>query len=180
MSLRAPDPPLGDGVVSLRPLASRDLDAVEQALRDPEITRWFDDRRLSADDVVGQAQSGWEQSQAAEFAIVDGEECVGSIWLNLGPSWRATVGYWLLAQARGRGLVTRALLLVARWAFDEVGVQRISLLADPRNATSIGVAERAGFYREGVLRSWTDVNGERVDYVSFSLLPSDLSGELDA
>ena len=76
--------------------------------------------------------------------------------------------------------MTRALLLVARWAFDEVGVQRISLLADPRNATSIGVAERAGFHREGVLRSWTDVNGERVDYVSFSLLPSDLSGELDA
>jgi RimJ/RimL family protein N-acetyltransferase len=175
MALRPPDPPLGDGVVSLRPLASRDLAAVEQALRDPEITRWFDERGLSARDVVEQAESRWEQSQAAAFAIVDAKECVGSIWLNLGPSRRAAVGYWLLAHARGKGLATRALRLVARWAFDEVGVKRISLLADPRNAPSIGVAERAGFHREGVLRSWADMNGERVDHVSFSLLPSDLS-----
>jgi RimJ/RimL family protein N-acetyltransferase len=175
MALRPPDPPLDDGVVSLRPLASRDLSAVEQAVSDPEITRWFDERGLSARDVVEQAESRWEQSQAAEFAIVDAEECVGSIWLNLGLSGRAAVGYWLLPHARGKGLVTRAVRLVSRWAFDEVGVQRISLLADPRNAPSVGVAERAGFHREGVLRSWVDVNGERVDHVSYSLLPGDLS-----
>src|SRR5262249_55406713 len=128
-----------------------------------------------AQDVVDRATSRWEQSEAAEFAIVAAGECVGSIWLNLGPSDRASVGYWLLPRARGKGFVTHALLLVARWAFDDVGVKRISLLADPRNTSSVGVAERAGFRREGVLRSWTDVNGERVDHVSYSLLPADLS-----
>ncbi len=125
--------------------------------------------------ILDRAASRWEQSEAAEFAIVDAGDCVGSIWLNLGPSDRAGVGYWLLPRARGRGLVTRALLLVSRWAFDELGVKRISLLTDPRNASSLRAAERAGFHREGVLRSWADVNGERVDHVSFSLLPSDLS-----
>jgi RimJ/RimL family protein N-acetyltransferase len=72
-------------------------------------------------------------------------------------------------------LATSALLLVARWAFDGLGVQRIGLNADPRNVASVRVAERAGFTREGLLRSWADVNGERVDQVSFSLLPSDLT-----
>ena len=42
-----------------------------------------------------------------------------------------------------------------------------------RNVASMRVAERAGFQREGVLRSWVDVNGDRVDHVSFSLLPTD-------
>ena len=150
MTLRAPDPPLGDGVVSLRPLALRDLSAVEQALGDPDITRWFDGRGLSARDVVERAVTRWDQSQAAEFAIADAGECVGSIWLDLGPNDRATVGYWLLPRARGKGLVTRALRLVARWAFDDVGVKRIGLLADPRNAASIGVAERAEIGRAHV------------------------------
>src|SRR6266568_2231643 len=135
MALRPPDPRLADDVVSLRPLAFGDVSAVEAALDDPEITRWFDNGGVSAQDVVD----------------------------------RAGVGYWLLPRARGKGLVTRALLLVSRWAFNELGVQRISLLTDPRNASSLRAAERAGFHREGVLRSWADVNCERVDHVSFSL-----------
>jgi RimJ/RimL family protein N-acetyltransferase len=75
-----------------------------------------------------------------------------------------------------RPLAAHALVLVARWGFDELDVQRITLLADPRNVASARVAERAGFQREGVLRSWTEVNGERVDHVAFSLLPTDSLG----
>ena len=168
-----PDPPLGDGVVSLRPLADDALGAVEHALRDPEVTRWFDDRKLSARDVVDRAAERWERSEAAEFAVVHEGECVGSIWLDIGPNARASVGYWLVPHARGKGLMTHALLLVARWAFDDLGLKRLGLLADPRNAASVRVAERAGFHREGVLRSWSVVNGERVDQVSYSLLPKD-------
>jgi ribosomal-protein-alanine N-acetyltransferase len=123
---------------------------------------------------VERSSEGWRRSEAAEFAILAGGRCVGSIWLSLGTSSRATVGYWLLAEARGSGLMSRALLLVTRWAFAELGMKRIGLLADPRNLASVRVAERAGFKREGVLRSWVDVNGERVDHVSYSVIPADL------
>jgi len=108
MALRPPDPRLADDVVSLRPLAFGDVSAVEAALDDPEITRWFDNSGVSAQDVVDRAASRWEQSETAEFAIVDGGDCVGSIWLNLGPSDRAGVGYWLLPRARGKGLAARS------------------------------------------------------------------------
>ena len=173
--MRAPDPPLSDERVVLRPLAGEDVAVVERALTDREIQRWFDDSGLSARDVVERAAARWAASEAAEFAIIDGGECVGSIWLNLGPESRASVGYWLLAHARGKGLATSALLLVARWAFDALAVERIGLSADPRNVASVRVAERAGFSREALLRSWADVNGQRVDYLSLSLLPSDVS-----
>jgi RimJ/RimL family protein N-acetyltransferase len=172
--LSPPDPPLDDGVVSLRPLDERDLQVIERALADGEIARWLDNTGLSPPDVLARTAALWHRAEGATFAILDDDACVGSIWLNLGPSGRAGVGYWLLPEARGRGLVTRALALVVRWAFADLGVQRLSLLADPRNAASIRVAERAGFLREGVLRSWVEVNGERVDHVSFSLLPDDL------
>ena len=175
MELRSPDPPLADAFVSLRPLAATDIATVEAALEDPEICRWFDNRGVSAREVVQRAVSRWQAAEGAEFAVLDAGECVGSVWLTLGADSRATVGYWLLPEARGKGLVTHALVLVSRWAFEELGVRRIGLLADPRNVTSVRLAERAGFEREGVLRSWVDVNGERVDHVSFSLLPSDPS-----
>ena len=174
MSLRPPQPALDDGVVALRPLDERDAPAVLRALEDSEIGRWFDNSAVSVREVVERSSGRWERSEAAEFAILDGGRSVGSIWLDIGPSSRATVGYWLLPEARGKGLMTRALLLVTRWAFAEVGLKRIGLLADPRNAASVNVAERAGFKQEGVLRSWADIKGERVDHVSYSLLPADV------
>jgi RimJ/RimL family protein N-acetyltransferase len=172
MGLRPPDPPLADGVVSLRPLAVTDIASVEAALLDPEICRWFDNRGVTAREVVERAVARWQAEDAAEFAVLDAGECVGSLWLTLGVDGRATVGYWLLQGARGKGLAAHALVLVSRWGFDELGVKRIGLLADPRNVASARVAARAGFQREGVLRCWADVNGERVDHVSFSLLPT--------
>ena len=173
MRLRPPDPPLGDPVVSLRPLTVTDVATVEAALDDPEICRWFDNRDVIAREVVERALARWQADEAAEFAVLDAGECVGSLWLTLGADSRATVGYWLLQGSRGKGLAAHALVLISRWGFDELGVRRIGLLADPRNVASLRVAERAGFQREGVLRAWVDVNGKHVDYVSFSLIPTD-------
>jgi [ribosomal protein S5]-alanine N-acetyltransferase len=173
MELRPPDPPLGDAVVALRPLSLTDAVVVETALDDPDICRWFDNRGVSARDVVDRAVSRWHTGEAAEFALLHLEQCVGSLWLTLGADSRASVGYWLLSRARGKGIASCALVLVSQWAFAELGVKRIGLLTDPRNVASMRVAERAGFQREGVLRSWVDVNGDRVDHVSFSLLPTD-------
>jgi RimJ/RimL family protein N-acetyltransferase len=91
-----------------------------------------------------------------------------------GPSRRATVGYWLLPEVRGRGLATRAVRLISQWALINLEVARLGLLTEEANVRSQRVAELAGFHREGVLRSWTEINGRRVDYVSYSLLPADL------
>jgi RimJ/RimL family protein N-acetyltransferase len=65
--------------------------------------------------------------------------------------------------------------LIALWAFNELGVQRLELTTAPENVASQRVAERAGFSREGVLRGLvaTKDNGRR-DSVMFSLLPADL------
>jgi RimJ/RimL family protein N-acetyltransferase len=44
--------------------------------------------------------------------------------------------------------------LVSAWAFDQLKVERMSLITDPANEASQRVAERAGYRQEGLLRSW--------------------------
>jgi len=87
---------------------------------------------------------------------------------------RAAVGYWLVPQARGRGVATHAVQLIARWAFVELGLARLELTCGPDNQASQRVAQRCGFTREGVLRSHMAFKGARRDTVVFSLLPGDL------
>jgi [ribosomal protein S5]-alanine N-acetyltransferase len=84
------------------------------------------------------------------------------------------VGYWVKREARGRGLATRALRLLARWALEDQRLARVQLAAEPGNLASLRVAEKAGFTREGLLRRYLNIGGERRDGFMFSLLPEEL------
>jgi RimJ/RimL family protein N-acetyltransferase len=99
---------------------------------------------------------------------------VGFGWI--GDQRNGEVGYWMRRDARGRGLTTRALNLISRWALDVLGCARLQLRADLLNLPSQRVAEKAGFTREGVLRSvhFNPRQNRRVDFVMFSLLPGEL------
>jgi ribosomal-protein-alanine N-acetyltransferase len=66
------------------------------------------------------------------------------------------------------------LRLMTRWVAENTGAGRLQLHADVENIASQRVAEKAGFIREGVQRSWIDIRGERRDMVSYSLLPDEL------
>ena len=67
--------------------------------------------------------------------------------------YRGTIGYWVTASSRGRGICTRALRLLARHGLEELELQRLELITDPDNIASQRVAEKVGFRREGVLRA---------------------------
>ena len=90
---------------------------------------------------------------------------------------RCGLGYWLAAPARGRGVATRAAVLLARWGFAELGLARIELTCGPDNLASQRVAERVGFTREGLLRSHMAFKGGRRDTLVYGLLPGELRGD---
>jgi ribosomal-protein-alanine N-acetyltransferase len=84
---------------------------------------------------------------------------------------RAEVGFWLLPEARGRGATARALELVCRWTFTELGLQRIQATTDVDNHASQRTLENAHFQREGILRSYYPTpDGGRADNVMYSRL----------
>ena len=181
-----PDPPLGDGVVALRRWTEADVPALVAACNDAEIARWLDTipqpyTETDARAYLVHAERGWRgEGNESPFAIVDAEtdQPIGSC----GVHWTdpangvAEIGYWVAPEARGNGAATRATRLVAGWVLGELGFERLQLRADTLNEASQRVAERAGFTREGVLRS-ARVNrrqDRRIDIVLYSLLRSEL------
>jgi len=167
-----PGEPLIDGETALRAWRDSDLQALVIACQDPEISRWT---RVA---YLLQRHDTLHAGTAAPFAIVssaDRDHLLGSISL-MRFSWqhaRAEVGYWLAKEARGQGHVTRAVGLITEWGFRHLALERIELLAATGNPASQRVAERCGFTREAVLRSYLPGKEGRQDMVAFGLLVSD-------
>jgi RimJ/RimL family protein N-acetyltransferase len=186
MQVPPPDPPLTDGVVTVRPWGEDgDLEALVEACNDPAIASFLDlipqpYTRRDAAAYLDLCRHGWRDGSMTNFAIVVEGPAVGSVGVRtaeLEPGV-AEVGYWVAAPARGKGVCTRAVRLVSQWVLERPGMARLQLRADEQNVASNRVAQNAGFTREGVLRSshYNRRLDRRVDFVMYSLLPSDLDG----
>ena len=184
MTIRPPDPPLSDGVVTLRPWGEEgDVEAITSACNDRAIAEFLDliPSPYTEDDARAYLEicrEGWDDGTQTNFAITEGAHALGSIgvrWVEPDQGV-AEVGYWVAAEARGRGLCTRAVRLVSRWVLEDCRAERLQLRADELNPASRNVAENAGFTQEGILRSsrYNPRLGRRVDFVMYSLLPGEL------
>ena len=180
-SIPLPDPPLTDGDILLRPWERRDAPAVAAACQDPEIPRWtvvpYHYTERHAREFVKGTGADLAAGRELALAVVDADDrLVGAVglanfdWSDL----KAEIGYWIAAEARRRAIGTRATRLLAEWAISGLGLERVELLANPRNEASLRLAERAGFTREGALRRYRRRHGVREDLVMFSLLAEDL------
>ncbi len=175
MAPSSQDRSLSDGVVELRLIDKRDLDTIKRAARDSEIRPRFGLLKVRPSEYFAHYREASRAGRGAAFMICDvGGECFGLVTVEWRDAGRAELGYWLLPEGRGQGHATRALRLASRWALSQPGVARLELATSPENTASQRVAERSGFRREGVLRSYHVVDGRREDAVFFSLLPGDL------
>lgn len=177
-----PLPPLGDDVVLLRPWRETDVPAMLDAFSDPlfqHFSDWAPRTEADTHNQLVEYERARRRGEQVEFTLVEPREdavVLGGASLNgvdLSEG-RAAVGYWLAPSARGRGVAIHAVRLLARWAFDDVGLGRLELTCGPDNRASQRVADRCGFTREGVLRSHMPFKGGRRDTVVFSLLPGEL------
>ena len=168
--------PRSDGVVALRAWKAADAPALVDCLDgDEAISHWLDliPQPYTLADALAYIGGVGEQA----FAVTDAGD--GSVLGSIGLRWNddhdvAEIGYWLRSDARGRGIATRALLLVTRIAL-AAGAARVQLRAAVGNDASRRVAEKAGFRLEGVLRSarWSPRLQRRLDWAMYSLLPED-------
>jgi RimJ/RimL family protein N-acetyltransferase len=177
---RPPDPPLIDDAVLLRVPCEDDAPAIAAACADPEIARWVPIpvpyTLADARDFLAVVADGWTSGAHATFAIEDRANgtLAGMIGLDRGTRpGRASVGYWLAPRARGRGLVTRAVRLLAAWAFEDPALERLELMTLVGNDASGRVAIRSGFRREGILRRHLPFRGRNVDAVMYAAVRED-------
>jgi RimJ/RimL family protein N-acetyltransferase len=174
----SPDPPLRAGPILLRRFRIDDAADVAAASTDPEIVRFtFMRAGLTETDAKKWIEQGneWWPHGHPRFAIADAadERLLGQVGMAVNEHHRSGEAYyWVSPGERRCGVASLALGLLADWAFDE-GVERLFLLIHPENEASNALAERLGFTREGVLRSYEPIKGSRPDLVSWSLLPQD-------
>ncbi len=163
----------------LRPYRPEDVDAVRRACQDADIQRWLRvpspyTETDAVDFVTETSVSARAEGRGLLTAVEADGEFVGSAGLHLTPGHLGpAVGYWLAPWGRGRGYAAEAAHALAEWALG-LGAPRVHLMADVGNTASQAVAVRAGFIREGVVRSCLDYrNGSRGDAVLFGRLPED-------
>jgi [ribosomal protein S5]-alanine N-acetyltransferase len=173
-------PTLTDGVVTLRPWRVEDVPALMEICQDPEVQRFTRvPANYTRDDALMYLASKTAREERGELvalAIVDpaDDSLLGGIDVRRGEEGRVLIGYMVDPRARGRGVATRAVRLLSRWALAGFGAARVEIHVSVDNPASQAFAERAGLRREGVLRSFIELKGRRHDAVVFSLIPDDV------
>ena len=143
---------LRDSDLLLRPFTPADAAALATALEgDDEIPRFIPRipvpfTLVDAEAWVARCIEVCQGGESHPFAIVDGGSgaLLGTVEYH-GPG--RSVGYWITAAARNRGIATRAVRLVAEW----VAERPLRLTTHPENLASQRVAEKAGFRRVGTV-----------------------------
>lgn len=180
MRLEYPDPPLGDGIVRLRPWTMEDVPCVESASRDPAIPRGTTvPATYTADEGHAWIERQWSRSSNEEglsLAVTDAgsDEALGAVVLLARPEpGLVGLGYWVIERARRRGLAARAVRLLAPWVLAQAPIVRIEALVEASNTNSGRVLLNAGFRPEGRLRAHFAFAGQPTDAVVYSLVAAD-------
>jgi len=179
-------PALKSGRVMLRPPVPSDyrewaeLRARSRRFLEPWEPRW------SADELdwsawrqrLARYREDYANGTSAAFFIFDTEtdRLIGGITLgNIrhGVSQSGQVGSWIGEPYAGRGLMPEALRLLCRHGFGTIGLHRIEAACIPENVRSVRVLEKAGFRREGLLRSYLRINGFWQDHYLYARLADD-------
>ena len=176
---------LTDGVVRLRCPNPADCSAMFAAVREslPELERWMSwaHAAYSMEEngkFIASRDEEWRGDRHFSFGVFAANtgEFLGGAGMNFIERMRgrANLGYWIRSTACRRGYATRATKLVARFGFTTLAFTRIEIVAAIANTASLRVAEKAGAYREGVMRNGIVIHGTPTDAVLYSLLPGEV------
>jgi RimJ/RimL family protein N-acetyltransferase len=168
-------------LTGLRARQDSDIAVLDSELHDDVETRVRTDSRPWRPVSPGSAASSYRVARDADdtvcFSVVElatgelaGDALLWGIDLH---NRSAHVGISLRPACRGRGLGTDAVLVLCRYGFAILGLQRLQAETLTDNDAMIAVATRAGFVAEGTLRRAAWVNGEFADETILGQLATD-------
>lgn len=171
----------------LRAPTAADVDAITAACQDPEIPRWTPVpspyTRADGEGFVSLVAQWWESDSQAVWAVFADGVLVGTVGLHrITPhdaGGQAELGYWMAAEARGKGYTVEAARAAIDWGFGELGLARIRWQAVLGNIPSARAARTLGFRFEGTMRQALTSPRGRDDGWIAGLLPSDDRAPVD-
>jgi RimJ/RimL family protein N-acetyltransferase len=168
----------GDGL-RLRPLREADVPRVVEACADEQTQHWLGRMpdpygEADAREWLEHCRENAATGDSVQWAVVDQEDddrlLAAMSCFGLVPEVECEIGYWSHPDARGRGVVTRAMGTAMRHAFEGLGVRRVSAGAAVDNAASRRVIEANGLRQSGVERLGTTIRTGRADIAWYDVL----------
>ena len=174
--------------IVLRPLVAADFAAWQEVRRRNAawLTPWEPARTPGLPDVVESREAFAMRCSARErerqlgtgfgFGIFVRNAFAGEINLSSvqrGPFQSAYVGYWIDQAHAGNGYMPEALVLTARFAFEELHLHRIQISIIPRNQRSRRVVDKLKIRDEGVALRYLEINGVWEDHVRYAMTLED-------
>lgn len=166
----------------LRAPSEADVEAIEAACQDPEIPRWTTVpspyTRENAEQFVQLVAGWWDEGKETVWAIFVDGRLSGMIGLHdieaHHTGGHAEIGFWMTAEARGRGYLGEAARTVIDFGFSELGLVRIAWRAVAGNVPSARAARALGFRFEGLQRqALTSPRGRDDGWVAGLLVDDD-------
>lgn len=147
----------------------------------PSLREWLPwvDRTHSAEDIRDYIRKVVIPQSQANQGPICGIWCAGEFAGGLGChpiDWAnrsCALGYWLDANFRGHGVMTRCCAALIRYLFEESKLHRVCIRCATKNTASCVIPQRLGFRREGVELEAEWVAGRWVDLLNWALLESE-------
>ncbi|CAB4703048.1 unannotated protein [freshwater metagenome] len=175
-------PTLTYGLMTLRPLAEKDIPEIYASCQDAVIPRFT---RVPINYTMAHAEffvrektpkSLAEKSELAfaiDYGNGDERKFAGVISFHSMdlPDLVAELGYWISADLRGKGIGTTAARMLTNFGFETMGFERIEALVDVENTASKLLLSSAGYSLEGILRKKSRrFDGSQIDMALFAVI----------
>jgi RimJ/RimL family protein N-acetyltransferase len=171
-------PTLETEALRLRPWCESDVPRIVEACADERTQAWLGTLPYPYTEEDARAWLRHQRHNRATghgvvWAVTEAgsETALASISVfDMVPEVELEIGFWTHPDARGRGVMTRAMAEVVRYAFEDLGVRRVTAGAAVDNAASRHVIEANGLSAWGVERLGTVVLTGRADLVWYDVL----------
>jgi ribosomal-protein-alanine N-acetyltransferase len=159
----------------ISPVDAEEMAALIRANRE-HLAPWDPLREESYYSIEGQWQvisDSLRAGNALPHAIVEDGRIIGRVNLSNvvhGAFQSANLGYWVAADAAGRGVASAAVAAVLEAAFRTYGLHRVEAGTMLHNVRSQRVLERNGFERFGMAPGYLKIAGAWQDHYLYQLL----------
>jgi [ribosomal protein S5]-alanine N-acetyltransferase len=161
----------------LRQFIENDIENVFKGLSHPDIIKYY-----------GVSYSTLEETREQMKFFTDLEENGTGIWwavcsLNNGTFYgagglnnlikehkKAEIGFWLLTDFWGQGIMTEAIPLICKYGFEKLALHRIEGFVEPENLNSKKALDKLGFKHEGTMRDCEIKNGRFISLDIYAIL----------
>ncbi|MDH3745292.1 MAG: GNAT family N-acetyltransferase [Acidobacteriota bacterium] len=179
-----PEPKPRPRAVSVRPVQPGDSVLLDRWRREPEVRRHQPLNESSVAQLFAELSHQQvgdlyrDRGDKYQWVVLVDAQAAGWITLVI-TNWThglAEIGYALSTPFQRQGLMPQALAIVLRDLYSRTSLRRIEARCAIQNEGSYKVLERLGFQREGRLRDYFVLDGQRVDNYLYAILRRDFLG----